>query len=814
MPDGYHMTPVGYAVISGSLLLAEVLLKGIDSNSDATLIKHLLLCAVRSGKSKMLRLVHKAVTEPCLSPVIRVYFSRLLKASVMLGLIKCSAALIEFGADPDTTLALPSSLWEEEEPIEPASNLGRTPLHLAVENDDGTMVNLLMEGGGDILKESYTPTLPILTNFTPTRHSHTSPSFKAITSLPPLCPLSFACVTAKERSVKAILTSRKFKADALVKAALHLHMQPLRACVLGNGGEGDKSLNNIAHFVSFVPIKKLNILANAKDLSGSPPLLEAAVTTSPDLVEMLIDECGADPNSTKSEESSAVKGYASDLKGSREGLKDLIGATEAARKKVRLSGRKFDESERENKVIVTKIEDIWRQANVLLEEQNVEKRRKGGKTTAVKQIQALAKLAKPPCLVLSKLSLAMCHVLGGGNLGATNPDKYDPSDTLDSPSWWGTFQRSARNLRIGSKMLAIKGTVIKDWKKVKNLCDKAGGAEMSSSRHDEASKSILTWCKAVTTEQECVASSSYSKEMIEYITSRESLGKVQKKISDLESLISAAPKTVAALNLALRRAPHLEARGYGRTGPHSASLRCSRLACSLIARGASVLSPDVDGETVLSVACRKQYWKVAKLAMVKGADVTGGFWGGECGMTRFGDKTPLAYACGAGPAALGADHARVGVIHELLVRGAQTTEECLVLAARQKDLQVVCILLLASCAVVGEDAASKYLVTQTASRKPEDVAGVTFVEKNCVVFERAFLPSSPPESVSVTLGTTAFPRGLEHCNYGSIDGPLSLISRLISPPDSGLLQPQQNLHVKVSLAVALSQSGDLRSSLL
>ena len=250
VPDSYSMTPAGYAVISGSLLLAEVLLKGIDSNSDATFLKHLLLCAVRSGKSKMLRMVYKVVSQPGQSSAISSYLSRLLKASVMLGLLKCSAALIEFGADPDTTLSLPSSLWEEAEgpatqeqeegSSEAHATLGQTPLHLAVENDDGTMINLLMEGGGDILKQSYSPAVPILTSFTPTRHSHTSPSFKALTSLHPLCPLSLACVMAKERSVKAILTSRKFKADALVKAAPHMHVQPLRACVLGNGGEEDR----------------------------------------------------------------------------------------------------------------------------------------------------------------------------------------------------------------------------------------------------------------------------------------------------------------------------------------------------------------------------------------------------------------------------------------------------------------------------------------------------------------------------------------------------------------------------------------------
>ena len=295
---------------------------------------------------------------------------------------------------------------------------------------------------------------------------------------------------------------------------------------------------------------KLNVLANAQDLSGAPPLLEAAVTTSPELIEKLIDECGADPNSARAEESSAVKEYAAELKDRKETHEELVAATDSVRQKVRLSGAKFEESERENKVLMTRIEGIWNQANALLEEQDVEKRRKGGKTDAVRQIQALAKLVKPPSLAISKLSVALCHVLGGGNLGATNPNTYNPEDTMDPPSWWGTFQRSARNLRIGSKMLAVKGTVVKEWKKVKGLCGAARGEENSPSQHSEALKSLLIWCQALTTEQECVSSPLHSPEMIDYIKKRASMERVYKEVRGDEDWCEKRKARVGARSVA------------------------------------------------------------------------------------------------------------------------------------------------------------------------------------------------------------------------------------------------------------------------
>jgi hypothetical protein len=91
---------------------------------------------------------------------------------------------------------------------------------------------------------------------------------------------------------------------------------------------------------------------------------------------------------------------------------------------------------------------------------------------------------------------------------------------------------------------------------------------------------------------------------------------------------------VNALNICLRDpTPYFNDPGYGLSGPHETAKRISNVATKLIDAGTGIHNPDITGETLLTVACRKQYWAVALGLLNNEADPSGSFWG-TSGMIR------------------------------------------------------------------------------------------------------------------------------------------------------------------------------------
>ena len=131
-----------------------------------------------------------------------------------------------------------------------------------------------------------------------------------------------------------------------------------------------------------------------------------------------------------------------------------------------------------------------------------------------------------------------------------------------------------------------------------------------------------------------MSSPSYSQAIIEHIINLDSQDALSAKIVNLKTSISNTPKEVNALNICLRDpAPYFNDPGYGSSGPHETAKRTADVASKLVEAGTSPHTPDITGETLLTVSCRKQYWNVALRLLSNTADPSGSFWG-TSGMIR------------------------------------------------------------------------------------------------------------------------------------------------------------------------------------
>jgi hypothetical protein len=296
--------------------------------------------------------------------------------------------------------------------------------------------------------------------------------------LPKLSPVSLACVTNKNEATKSFLQHPNFNFSTLSRLIPNLEMSPLVAAVVGNHGTENRNLLLLSFFADYVPLGKLAAMSNTPDKSGDVPLLVAANTASPEVVELLMDKLQSKPNILKSEQSEAAERQAKEVRrvqrlGGRGNCQrtltqrspqleeltaqqiSLTGTTEASKAAIHHEGTQEELTQIMdlNRALKFSIDESWKAAEVLLEEPDLEKKRRGGKTPSVKNLQEFSALKKPTNVRLSKLALCLCHILKGGNIGSTDPNTYDPKTDINPPSYWSTFQRSARNLKIGSKVI-------------------------------------------------------------------------------------------------------------------------------------------------------------------------------------------------------------------------------------------------------------------------------------------------------------------------------------------------------------------------
>ncbi|GMI06782.1 hypothetical protein TrLO_g8060 [Triparma laevis f. longispina] len=774
--DSYSMTALGYAIKIGLTDLSSILLErfiwgsAFDSKSRdrVTLTKHCLLNSVLSGKSKNFKRVYDKLKGDGLfegfEDEIAVYMNRLLINAVKHRLLKTSKLLIDLGADPNTNLPIASELWEEEECYN-ESERGVTPALQAIINGDDIMLNMLLDCGSCYFTEYEIPRY-IFRDILHTQETHVS-------------AMALCGILRNAKCLNVILTSKKFKVERVLENMERMRIGPIRGCLLsgGEGMDGDKMVRVLECFGDYLPQGKLKIMIDKFDGSGENSVHESARLGSLAAVEFL-KENGGDFNGVKFEESENVQTWREEVKRLTDLNKTQKSKLDELKNKTNFGGndQEFKKAEQINRTIFDKVNSRWEKVTKLLEAVGGKR-----KTETVKGIQEFTKLRKPVNVTQSKLTLCFGLVLRIGNVGSTNWKMYNPEDTLDAPSWWNTFVKGGRNFQVGKKMLDFRGKANVDIAQVKEIIETVEIGS-SDSKWATVEKGMYEWLNAVVEEGLGRAEKSFSEAMWEYIKEVEAVEECLTRIDDLKSNIEASPKLVKPLNVCLRTAPDKNRRGYGEHSGEQLSFKFEEVLNYLVDMGGDVETPDVDGESVLTVACRKGYWGVAKRVMGKGGEVGGG--------VRVFGWSPLELSSG------GTGEGRLEVIHELVVRGAEVTEECLVRAARNKDFEVLCMLMMATSAKIDlQKAMAPSTLVDTGGRKPtlprpkpstkkdDVIPPVTFNQQNLKHFRRALLPSEKLQQVDLPIPTTNFPTSLSHCNYGSFDGSLSLISSLISTFD-------------------------------
>ena len=713
---------------------------------------------------------------------------------MLLGLVKTSSALLEFSADPDTLLPPASFLWDEstDPPTPPPNPL--TPLHVATLNNDPILISLLLSNFASPFIQSYAPPLPILTTYTSTRHSHIVNSFKKSKELPKLSPLSLACLENKNEAAKAFLQHPNFSFSTLIRLIPTLEMSPIVAAVVGNHGEENRNLLILSFFADYVPITKLSAMSNTPDRNNDVPLLVAANTSSPEVVSLLLDKLQASPNITKKEQSEKAERQAEELETLGVKLAELASVTEDSRAAIAHKGspEELEQKMDVNRALKFSIDESWNAAATLLEEQDPEKKRRGGKTPSIKNLQEFATLKKPPSITLSKLALCLCHVLGGGNIGSTDPHTYDPKTAVNAPSYWNTFQRSARNLRIGTKMLKCKDTSIQASviTKVSALLPPPSSSftPTGKDKYAPATRALDLWIRAVITSHNSSSSPAYAPAIIKYINNFRELDELKATIQSLETSIRNAPKQVNSLNICLRDpAPSFNDPGYGTSGPYETAERITRVASKLIDAGTSPHNPDITGETLLTAACRKQYWTVALQLLRHSTDVSGSFWG-TSGMIRLVDQTPLDFACTNSLCDRTPSHrsARIDLIKTLLLRGAQPTIQAFHGAYISKDEVVLALLFVNGTPLPYFTSPANLLhslsVNQKKTRRLNYAPDLpTYTMSYCANSTSLPRNSSPiPHFPRIQSSSMPHPKTLELCSYSSSDSTLHIMKNLLA----------------------------------
>ena len=105
-----------------------------------------------------------------------------------------------------------------------------------------------------------------------------------------------------------------FNFSTLSRLIPNLEMSPLVAAVVGNHGTENRNLLLLSFFADYVPLGKLAAMSNTPDKSGDVPLLVAANTASPEVVELLMDKLQSKPNILKSEQSEAAERQAKEVR--------------------------------------------------------------------------------------------------------------------------------------------------------------------------------------------------------------------------------------------------------------------------------------------------------------------------------------------------------------------------------------------------------------------------------------------------------------------------------------------------------------------
>jgi ankyrin repeat protein len=595
------------------------------------------------------------------------------------------------------TLPPPTSLWPPPPPASPPT-AGRSALHAAVERSDAVLAALLASRGADPCLPSYAPAAPRRAlGYGPTRSAHVGESYLRRAEAGPVGPLALAALRADPRVMRAILDGAKLEVPALIKADAGPGLGLLAAVVGGSGGAADAGLPALRALGDALPKAALRALCVTVDGAGDTPLLRAAVTTSRRLVAALV-EAGASVAAERAEES----GRLGEMREALAGLARALPPLRADAAKRRAEVKRFSaEAEDANRALAKGVAGGWEAARALLEEPDAEVRRKGGKTEGVKEIQKLATLARPPSQQVSTLTLVFCRIMKLKNLDAsTDPAGYDPAIEAGPPSWWPAYQRAARNLRVGAKMMEVRDAPIDAAVSAKVDPHLPALEAPAHPKYAPAQAALRAWIAAATTDYRTTRAPGYDPAMISYISARDELAEAEASIGALRAEIADSPTSANALNLCLRDpAPPAGARGYGGSGPGAVAARTQEVALELIDRGVDVLKPDVTGETPITVACRKRYWRVALAIIERGCEVSGACWG-KRGMVRFGDSpdrdsTPLDFVCSGTRADLAEDDrsCRLMVLRELLVRGAQITPACMSNAVRSKDEVVVSILM-------------------------------------------------------------------------------------------------------------------------
>ncbi|GMH65187.1 hypothetical protein TrST_g3450 [Triparma strigata] len=787
--DSYSMTALGYGIKIGLTDLSSMLLDrfswgSVFDSKDAardklTFCKHCLFNALLSGKSKNLKVVYDKLKGDGLFKGIEddvsAYTDRLLVKAVKLQLLKTSKLLIDLGADPNTSSPMASELWEQEEDSSSSSssdNTGVTPAVQAIINGDDIMLNMLLDCGSCYVTECEVPRyifrdIASETAMTMSQNSRSETHVSAIT----LC-----CILKNVKCLAVILTSKKFKAEKVLDSMESMRIGPLRGCLLSADDEdrllhGGALIRVLECFGDYLPQGKLKFMIDKFDGSGENSVHESARLGSLQAVEFL-RENGGDFNGVKFEESENVQTWREEVKRLEAVNKAQKDTLSGLKNKTNVGGNamEFERAELTNRVIYDKVNSRWDAVTKLLEAKDRKR-----KTETVKGIQDFTKLRKPANVVQSKLTLCFGLVLRTGNVGSTNWRTYSPEDTLDAPSWWNTFVKGGRNFQVGKKMLDFRGKAV-DVTQVKEILETV--EDRFEGKWAKVEKGLFEWLNAIVEESLGRAEASFSEAMWEYIKNVEEVELTLAQIEDFKSRIEASPKFVKPLNVCLRAAPDKGRRGYGKKTGVEVSLRFEEVLNYLVDVGGDVDCPDVDGESVLTVACRKGYWGVAKRVMGRGGEVGGGW--------RIAGWSPLELSSG------GSGKGRLEVIHELCVRGAEVTEECLIRAARSKDFEVLCMLMMATSAKIDVEKAIGRSTVDTGGRKPtvprsklatkkdDLIPPMTFMEQNLKHFRQALLPSNPPHALSLPIPTTSFPTSLSHCNYGSFDGSMSLISSLVS----------------------------------
>ena len=805
--DVYKMTPLAYCTVSGNIaLLAQllplppILAQPMSYPNTAppaldplTLAKHLLLTAVRSSSLKTLTLLLTHLTPP-LSDAPSVlahathiipYLSSLLHTAAANGLLKISNKLIAHGADVNSTLRPPTDLWDLNAP--PPTNASPdirnpTPLHIAVANGDVHLTTVLLNNFADVFMECYgSNRTTVYKSFCFTKQSYTKRSFRDSIILDKISPFSLSIVTGNVGVLKAILQSTAVtSATAIVASNGKLAFNLMNAVILGPTMNPEMLLL----FSKYLTKDTVTSLIHAQDESGTNSIMYAAMKADADMVARLI-KLGGDVGVTRTEVSTRLQTLTGEKEEVEIAMRPLVEKRNESFNRI----TSFDPAtEAANESLLDQIETHWAAARALLEEPDPLLRKKGGKTVGVKGIQKLATVNLPPSSAIAVLTYLFAIVLDLKNIGSTDPADYDPSTTTSPPSWWAPFQRAARNLKIGSKMLDCQENPPDASKLSKLLAQPLQVLPDPSSPHFTATNALRTFLIAYLTSCKCKSSPSYLPSYITYIHNKTALAALTSSLSSLTALINDSPTTAFLLSLAMRDpAPPHNSRGYGPDGPRTMSTHVTSVALSLIAHGAPTSSPDVTGETPITVACRKNYWSVALAIIDKGCDVSGACWG-KSGMVRFNDSlhhdsTPLDFATKQSHVnneTAEDRNARLMVLRQLLLRGAQITPVAMANAIKSCDEIVVAILLTAENAVKFNTENLKYESSSTGSKttvpRQHEQGSLTPTFPSKVSNNHTsslLLPTSSSHTAKSFSFSRAslpsFPRHLDHASYSSCD---------------------------------------------